>query len=44
MDADAYAERLGEILEKKTESIHSLKDRLVHFRELLRREKELSAA
>ncbi|KAL9186910.1 hypothetical protein ACHAXT_010630 [Thalassiosira profunda] len=41
-DVDAYATRLGEILEKKTVLIGSLRDRLGSYRELLRKEEELS--
>ncbi|KAL7534073.1 hypothetical protein ACHAXR_005620 [Thalassiosira sp. AJA248-18] len=41
-DVDQYASRLGEILDRKTELIHSLQDRLGSFRELLRKEEELS--
>ena len=41
-DIDMYANRLGEILDRKTELIHSLQDRLESFRELLRKEEELS--
>jgi kinesin family protein 2/24 len=41
-DIDAYALRLTEILQHKTEMIQSLRSRLEPFRELLRREEELS--
>jgi len=41
-DIDRYASRLGDILDQKTGLIHSLQDRLGLFRELLRREEELS--
>eukprot|EP00579_Thalassiosira_antarctica_P010054 CAMPEP_0201913946 /NCGR_PEP_ID=MMETSP0903-20130614/4261_1 /ASSEMBLY_ACC=CAM_ASM_000552 /TAXON_ID=420261 /ORGANISM="Thalassiosira antarctica, Strain CCMP982" /LENGTH=613 /DNA_ID=CAMNT_0048449253 /DNA_START=13 /DNA_END=1854 /DNA_ORIENTATION=- len=41
-DIDQYASRLGVILDQKTDLIHSLRDRLGSFRELLRKEEELS--
>ena len=41
-DMDAYALRLTEILQHKTEMILSLRGRLEPFRELLRKEEELS--
>lgn len=41
-DIDQYASRLGEILDRKTELIHSLQDRLGSFKELLKKEEELS--
>ena len=41
-DVDAYATRLGEILERKTALIFELRDRLGSFRDLLRKEEELS--
>lgn len=40
-DVDEYASRLGEILDQKTEMIHSLQDRLGTYRKLLRKEEEL---
>jgi hypothetical protein len=36
-DVDAYAMRLGEILERKTALIHELRGRLQSFRDLLRK-------
>lgn len=42
-EIDQYASRLGEILEQKTELINALQDRLGSFRELLRKEEELSS-
>jgi kinesin family protein 2/24 len=41
-DMDAYALRLTEILQHKTEMIQALRGRLEPFRELLRKEEELS--
>lgn len=41
-DIDQYASRLGEILDRKTELIHSLQQRLGSFKELLKKEEELS--
>ncbi len=41
-DVDAYATRLGEILERKTALILELRGRLRSFRDLLRKEEELS--
>lgn len=41
-DIDQYASRLGEILDRKTELIHALQHRLGSFKELLRKEEELS--
>lgn len=41
-DIDQYASRLGEILERKTVLIESLQGRLGSFKDLLRKEEELS--
>ena len=41
-DMDAYALRLAEILQHKTEMIQAMRGRLEPFRELLRKEEELS--
>lgn len=41
-DVDAYATRLGEILERKTALIRELRGRLGSFHDLLRKEEELS--
>jgi len=41
-DIDEYASRLGEILDRKTVLMHSLQERLGSFRNLLRKEEELS--
>ncbi len=41
-DMDAYALRLAEILQHKTEMIQAVRGRLEPFRELLRKEEELS--
>ena len=41
-DIDRYASRLGEILDRKTVLMHSLQERLGSFRNLLRKEEELS--
>eukprot|EP00985_Skeletonema_marinoi_P016503 scaffold8898_cov144-Skeletonema_marinoi.AAC.1 len=42
VDVDAYALRLAEILQHKTEMIQAVRGRLEPFRELLRKEEELS--
>ena len=42
MDVDAYAVRLAEILQHKTEMIQTVRGKLEPFRELLRKEEELS--
>eukprot|EP00986_Skeletonema_menzelii_P019582 scaffold28511_cov160-Skeletonema_menzelii.AAC.3 len=42
IDVDAYALRLAEILQHKTEMIQAVRGRLEPFRELLRKEEELS--
>jgi len=42
VDVDAYALRLAEILQDKTEMIQAVRGRLEPFRELLRKEEELS--
>ena len=41
-DIDVYASRLGEILDRKTALIRDLQVRLGSFRDLLRKEEELS--
>mmetsp|Transcript_275 Transcript_275/g.451 ORF Transcript_275/g.451 Transcript_275/m.451 type:complete len:195 (+) Transcript_275:235-819(+) len=41
-DIDQYASRLREILDHRTSMIHSLQDKMGSFRELLRKEEELS--
>ena len=41
-DIDMYASRLGEILDRKTVLIRDLRVRLGSFRDLLRKEEELS--
>lgn len=41
-DIDAYASRLGTILDRKTLLINQLKDKLGSFRTQLKREEELS--
>ena len=41
-DIDLYASRLGEILERKTVLLHSVRDRLGSFTALLRKEEELA--
>jgi len=43
-DIDHYAERLGEILERKTFLIHSVRERLSSFTTLLKKEEELALA
>ena len=43
-DIDHYAERLGEILERKTFLIHSVRERLSSLTTLLKKEEELALA
>ena len=43
-DIDHYAKRLGEILERKTFLIHSVRERLCSFTTLLKKEEELALA
>ena len=43
-DIDHYAKRLGEILERKTFLIHSVRERLSSFTTLLKKEEELALA
>ena len=43
-DIDHYAKRLGEILERKTFLIHSVRERLSSFTTLLKKEEKLALA